>query len=153
MTPIRKNGWTARTATTAHAEAQKPASLKGCCRCFFELLLGTGCNQICVKPLPEPKGAFHWAKHEVQRDLGETCQEPLLQKPVPLPEALQANTVKLNNEGIFAERRARPQQQQWTRTRDSRPLWHLRLGQRSAQRQPASISNPSSSHWKLFEAH
>ena len=35
-----------------------------------------------------------------------TAKSPLLRKPLPLPEVLQANTVKLNDEGILAERRA-----------------------------------------------
>ena len=39
-------------------------------------------------------------------------------------------------------RRNQKQQREPTARPDARPSWRLRLGQRSAQRQPASISNP-----------
>ena len=50
----------------------------------------------------------HPEKHEEQPDLQEpkAAQSPVLRKPLPLPEVLQANTVKLNDEVILAKRGA-----------------------------------------------
>ena len=46
----------------------------------------------------------HPAKHEAQPDLHEpkAVKSPLLRNPPQLPEVLQANTVKLNDELILA---------------------------------------------------
>ena len=96
--PKKQQRWTARKTHDdqeprtcrsarqyAHAEAPRPA-----------LVLPNPTARQGPRATKSPSGP---------PDLRE-AKSPLLRKPFPLPEVLQANTVKLNDEGIRAERRA-----------------------------------------------